>query len=475
MRDPEKPDREVLRFNELNPQTGKYVEFKSKPSDLEIDEEDLQFLMKCKLRHPKYTIFHSYQKDDLVFINNHLTVHGREAFTVPGQARELWRIQIIPKPRKLPPYWEGSILSDAIKEHIEKRIPDPDWSVKLLREATAKEFGVHHNAVLAIFNYMKRANDHSLWDRCSRHLSTQRPPLDDDLAEALSSAQSHIDPSSQVEFSNWCEHLLRSSEESELGTQPLERLWVSTLHAAGHHETGKLADYMKDLQPDSSEKVPKSNSTMAASIELYSKLGDVEGIQRCFNAVPSVLRRSELDRSFITAMASTNRLDLALEAALSIGDQLQGRGKARMSLFVGGKPSQRVTDMYSIVIDRAIDDKATSVIEEATESASFARIPLQPEVVAKMVAYGATSNNESILRSAQSQLQLNADSNFPLTCSDFSSIIATMMGVLQPSPGQGSPHSRKKKLSTMMISAINEEDEEDDDDENWNLSAIGAL
>ena len=490
MQDPEKPGREVLRFNELNPKTGKYVEFKSKPAGLKINEEDLQFILKCKLRNPKYTIYHSYKKDDLVFLNNHMTVHGREAFTVAGQARELWRIQIIPKPKKLPQYWEGSILSDAIKEHLEKRVPDPDWSVKLLRESTENDFPVHHNAVLAIFDYMKRSGDHSLWDRCAKYLCEQNTPLNDELAEALSSAQSRIDPCSQVEFSKWCENLLRSSEESELGTQPLERLWVSTLRAASHQESDKLQAYLNNLKPGSSTNVPLVNSTMAAAIDLYAKIGDVDGIQDCFNAISSLDRRSELDRSFISAMATANRLDLALEAALSVGAQLQGKGKARMSLFVGGKPSQRVTDMYSIVIERAIDDNADDVVAEALESASFARIPLQPQVVAKVIAYVATSSNDYLLRFAQTQLQLNADADFPLTCSDLSIILAKIMSSANSAPSPPprassfSPSTTKKSMlhSTMMMSEINEEEEEEDGDDgeeeedvNNYLTALGKL
>ena len=475
MDDPERPGREIIRFNELDPKTGKFLKFKRKPNDLEITEADLHNLLYSKFSDKKYTIYHSYKKDDLVFVNNHLTVHGRTEFTAPDFPRELWRIQIIPKPGTLPPFWEGSILADAIQEHLENSFPDPKWALKLLQQCTEKGYAVHYNAVCAIFKYMERSNDYAFWDDVSNILLQQRTPLDDDLAKALIDAQLKLPPRVQLPFAKWCESLLKSTDDLQL--KNVHSLWVSTLRAGSH--ANDMQKYLAELLPYKNEHIPKDNSTMAASIDLYAKIGDIEGIQHCFDAVPPEYRKSELDRSYVTAMASNGRIDLALKAAEMVGNQV--KSKARQSLFVGGKPSERVVDIFSVVLDHAIAKKETTTIQDTLVSVESSRIPLKPHVISKMVAFGTTTGDMFILRAAQAQLSHNLRATIPVASMDLLSVVnlvSEALGSPRDSmaanvrnsdfglwPRESSARSLRESDFGRVIAEEDGEDEEDDDDE----------
>lgn len=122
MEDPETPGRPIIRFCEVEPADGKTFRFKSKPDDLDMSEDGLQELLASKYSDPKHTLYHSYRTGDLMIVNNHRTVHGREGFSRgPVHDRELWRFQIIPEQlvEGCSSYWESSIFSQAARDHLE--------------------------------------------------------------------------------------------------------------------------------------------------------------------------------------------------------------------------------------------------------------------------------------------------------------------------------------------------------------------
>ena len=93
-----------------------------------------------------------------------------------------------------------------MKEHLEKN--HQTWAVKVLRETREKGFKLHHNAILALFEWIKKSKDYHLCDEVSAIITSQGVTLDDSLAKTLIIAQAHISAEEQPVFSRWCHKLL---------------------------------------------------------------------------------------------------------------------------------------------------------------------------------------------------------------------------------------------------------------------------
>jgi len=346
MEDPERAGRQILRFTETTESTGKFFQYEQKPDDLLLSEHELKELLMQRIQDRKYTIFHEYQEGDLLIINNHTTLHGREAFHVAGAPRELWRIQIIPEPRKLPPYWEEYVRSSELKAKLEEG--DEASVLRIASDMDKAGMKLHKNAIMAYFKYMPTAVSQNLCHELKPILSKQRPQLDDDLAAALIAYTNHVDPEDRADYARWLESMVR--HENQVKSVRLQQyLWAALL------EVGSTADdfhvYLKGLCPERNSDVPKADSVMAAAIKAYARFKDLEGCRRCFEAAST----KPLSLSYAYAFAATDCLEFA--TALEILEEASASSPPQ----VGKIPSMAMGRLSSAQVGIAWDKESAHV------------------------------------------------------------------------------------------------------------------
>ena len=320
MDDPERAGRPMLRFTGVSKSTGKEAKFKAKPADLSMTEEELQTFLLTRIRSEKYTIYHEYQAGDLVVVNNHSTLHGREACRQVGE-RELWRIQDTPErdTSLVPRYWAHWIESLEVQSLFERG--ESAWACKRLCAMGEQGLELHPCAIVALLFHMRATGDYGLWHTVSDVVVVQRPMMDDALAKLV------IEVGQEVSFANygiWCETLLLESDLTYVAEENVMMMWNCVLKILSLHD-----DPRKVLAKLTSgrEKTVHSWPTMAIAVRAYGELGETEAMRECYRAGGET--NAFLDDAFVAGLCASGNFDEAVKFMTSVGAE----GKAEMEVM----------------------------------------------------------------------------------------------------------------------------------------------
>jgi len=404
-----------------------------------------------KYRDKKYTIYHSYQMDDIVFINNHRTIHGREPFSVPNTPRQLWRVQVIPQAlQKVSPFWEEYINSNEVKQHLEN--DDGEWAAKVILDVYASGLKLHHDAIIALFNWMVNNNDMSLWGQLAGCIFENEVSLSDDLALLMTDIQKLLPAGWQEDFCKHGTNLLLNDVDGHISDNMRALLWTAALDASLHMEYSDLSAYIKELSPETNNKVPKHGLVCTSVIQIYSKLHDVDRCGKILAALPEFDQTFEFNQTYTKAMVSNKRFSLAIQRAQ---DSIALANASKKNALVDRLQRSssvmcfQTRDLYSSILEEAIDDRNERALCDII--AHVGDIPLTVGVVSKLVAYAVDSEDTDIFKFALKQVSFHPEKTFELLGRHLACMMKDSSLSYDPFDNDSVPEVSRRRASTSTM------------------------
>ena len=268
--------RDMFRYGEQDPASGKRIEYYEKPDDLTLSVQELNEVLVAAMQDSRASCSCDYENGDFVFIDNNATLHGRKPFA-KGWPRELWRIQFMSPDANPPPFAQRYHTSCRVAKC--SQADDFECAFELLVGLRAKGLAGSVDAFQqALACAVRKGGKVVDVVGLLRELSLQGVPIASRIPRYAAVLQNVVPAEAQGSYSEVCLALLQDADSSKCeSSEDVNALWAATARAAG---LGGMAHVLCQCDPLKHPQVPRSSSLVTALMMAHGNLGSMEQVQR---------------------------------------------------------------------------------------------------------------------------------------------------------------------------------------------------